>query len=233
MDLNFLLLAGILSILLGMVGALLYFNFKKARYSEKENRALLESIRFGIERQIYGLNERLIQNEERWRDVNHLLLRGEYLTNESAFSIERKIFYSEFLKANGITENDLIIDNRLIFVLTPFHDDHYDEYKVIRETCSALGFKCVRGDESQYKSDIFAQVLKLIVKSRLIIANINGRSPNVLYELGISQALDKNIILVSKSPKELPVDIKSKRFLIYEKEVELSEQLRKELLELK
>ena len=48
---------------------------------------------------------------------------------------------------------------------------------VIREVCTNKGFKCVRGDETYFKGDIFSQMLKLIVKSNLIIANINGRKP--------------------------------------------------------
>lgn len=69
-------------------------------------------------------------------------------------------------------------------------------------------------------------MLKFIVKSNLIIANINGRNPNVLYELGIAQAFDKPVILISGEPENLPIDIKSKKFLIYKDYEELQEMIR-------
>lgn len=66
----------------------------------------------------------------------------------------------------------------------------------------------------------------------MIIANINGRNPNVLYELGITQALDKPVILISREPEKLPIDIKSKRFLIYRDYKVLQEMIRQELINL-
>jgi len=158
-----------------------------------------------------------------------LLLRDEYLANESPLFKRSKINLSEFLKSNGIRENDLTIDQKLIFILTPFHERYDKEYSVIQEVCTTIGFKAYRGDENYIKSDIFPEMLKLIVKANLIIANINGRNPNVLYELGIAQALDKPVILISNEPKDLPIDIKSKRFLIYKNSDELRNLLREEL----
>jgi len=227
-----LLATAVVSVLVALVAFILFQNLKKSRYDKQNHQVLLESIRHSLEKQMYGINDRLVLNEERWRDVNHLLLRKDYIENNSPISKDRKIYYSEFLKANGLTENDLIIDDRLIFILTPFHDKYTEDYKVIREVCTSAGYKCYRGDETYFKGDIFPEMLKLIVKSNLIIANVNGRNPNVLYELGIAQALDKDVILISREPEklELPIDIKSKRFLIYSDYNELQEMIRQELI---
>lgn len=228
---NILVIIGI-SFIASLTFYLILIMRKKAAYDKNERKALLDEVRSSFENQMYVLNDRLIQSEERWRDVNHLLLRNELLQNRNPFNNTKKIFYSDFLRANGIVENDLIVDNRLIFILTPFHDKYAEDYKVIREVCSMSGYKCLRGDEDFFKGDIFPEMLKLIVKSRLIIANINGRNPNVLYELGIAQAIDKSVILIAKEPKELPIDIKSKRFLIYNNYNQLAEKIREELLNL-
>jgi hypothetical protein len=226
----------ILYILIGLLSsagltAIAYFLFtrlKKGRYDKDNHKAILEEVRSAFEKQIYILNDRLVQNEERWRDVNHLLLRNEVQVQPELIR-KRRIYYSDFLKTNGITENDLTIDDRLIFVLTPFHDLYYEDYNVVKDTCSNAGFKCYRGDEHYFTGDIFPEMLRFIVKARLIIANINGRNPNVLYELGIAQALDKQVILIAKKPEELPIDIKSKRFLIYTSYEQLRDSLRQEL----
>lgn len=217
--------AGI-SVLVALITWFLSGKLKKTRYDEKENKVILESIRASLETQMYSINDRLIRNEERWKDVNHLLLRNEYLKNDSPLNITRRVVYTEFLKANGITENDLLLDSRLIFVLTPFHSQFDEDFQAIRDTCTTAGFTCIRGDESNFKSDIFPEILKIIVKARLIIANVNGRNPNVMYELGIAQAIDKPVILVSREPENLPVDVKSKRFFIYKNYKELQEMIK-------
>lgn len=226
------LLISLTSAVITIITVIIYSRLRKSKYDSEKNQAVLESIRSSIEKQMYGLNDRLIQTEERWKDVNHLLLREEYRTNKSPITSSRKTYYSEFLRANGISENDLIIDRRLIFILTPFHDKYFEEYRLIREVCLASGFNAYRGDENYIQGDIFPEMLKLIVKANLIIANINGRNPNVLYELGIAQALDKPVILISREPDKLPIDIKSKRFLIYNDYNELQEMIRQELMSL-
>lgn len=226
------LLIALVSVIIAAITFLFYYRLKKAKYDTEHNKAVLESIRSSIEKQMYNLNDRLILNEERWKDVNHLLLKNEYIKNTSPITNSRETYYSDFLKANGITQNDLIIDTRLIFILTPFHDNFFEDYKVIRDTCKQSGFNAYRGDENFIKGDIFPEMLKLIVKANLIIANINGRNPNVLYELGIAQALDKPVILISREHEKLPIDIKSKRFLIYTDYTELQEMIRQELTNL-
>lgn len=216
-----------------LIGAVLYFLFrslKQKRYNEDKQIVILEEVRNSFEKQIYALNDRLIQNEERWRDVNHLLIdnKSQSLVNNT----DKKTHLSDFLKANGIRENDLNINERLVFILTPLHERFYDEYMIMREACTSLGFICYRGDEKQFKGDIFPEMLRYIVQAKIIIANINGRSPNVLYELGIAQALDKNVILVSKEPDDIPVDIKSQRFVIYSESNMLAAKLKAEIKKL-
>lgn len=219
----------IISAILSLVALFLFLRLKKSKYDNEKNTAILESIRYSLEEKMYGLNDRLVQSEERWRDVNHLLIKNKYNEVESPISNSKQVTYSTFLRENGIEKNDLIIDDKLIFILTPFHDKYYEDYNVIRDACQKSGFKTLRGDENYFKSDIFPEVLKLIVKSSLIIANINGRNSNVLYELGIAHALNKPVLLISKEPENLPIDIKSKRFLIYSNYSDLQEMIRKEL----
>jgi hypothetical protein len=223
------ILLAITSIAISIFAYVMAKKSKREKYNQEEHKSVLESIRKSLETEMYGINDRLVMNEERWRDVNHLLLRDEYTKNDSPLSNRTRIRLSEFLKSNGIRENDLKIDEKLVFILTPFHDRYEGEYSIIREVCSSMGYNAYRGDENYFKSDIFPEMLKLIVKANLIIANINGRNPNVLYELGIAQALDKPVILISKEPENLPIDIKSKRFLIYKNSDELRTLIREEL----
>ncbi|WP_407477767.1 hypothetical protein [Elizabethkingia anophelis] len=220
----------VISVMTALLALFLQARLKRKSYDNENNIATLESIRNSLEKQMYTINDRLIQSEERWRDVNHLLLKNDYSYSNNPISNSNTTFYSDFLKSNGIKENDLLIDKRLIFVLTPFNDKYFEDYKIIRDICTDAGFKCFRGDENYLKGDIFPEMLKLIVKANLIIANVNGRNPNVMYELGIAQALDKPVLLISSEPDKLPIDIKSKRFLIYSNYKDLEQKISNELI---
>ena len=234
MDINYIsiLLTVLTSTIITAVAFLLYNNLRRSRYNQDKNRAVLEDIRSSLEKQMYSINNKMVQNEERWRDINHLFLRKEYKDDPyySDLNYSKKVQLNDFLKSNGITEKDLFVEKRTVFVLTPFHPEFEEDYIVIKKTCDEVGLNCLRGDESYFSSDIFSQMLRLIVSSNLIIANINGRNPNVLYELGVAQALDKPVILLSRKPEQLPIDIQSKRFLIYRDYDELRLELKNELI---
>lgn len=214
---------------LSLLAFFLTTRLKKTTYNKLKKEVEMESMRKHIEKQIYNLNDRLILSEQRWKDVNHLLIGS---TLEGGIRNAQPSYFSSFLKNNGIRENDLIINPKLIFLLTPFNDKFYDDYRVIQDFFTNKGFNCYRGDEFLIQGDIFPEMLKLIVSSRLIIANVNGRNPNVMYELGIAHALDKPVILISREPDKLPIDLKSKRFLIYSDYNQLLEQFENELTEI-
>jgi hypothetical protein len=69
-----------------------------------------------------------------------------------------------------------------------------------------------------------------LVRARVVVANVSGRNPNVFYELGIANALDKSTILVSEGIEDVPFDIRSRRIILYEKSDDLQEMLSGALL---
>jgi hypothetical protein len=227
------LIITIISVLTTLVAYFLIRNLKKSGYDRQLQQAKLDDIRHALEKQMYGISDRLVQNEERWKDVNHLLLREKSQKDQDDLIKPRKISLNNFLQANGIRENNLAVDEKFIFILTPFHSKYYDQYMLIKDICVSMGYNCQRGDEEYFDGDIFPQVLKKILKARLVIANINGRNSNVLYELGVAQALDKKVILMAQSDVEFPVDIKSQRFLIYKDSEDLRSLLKSELNKLR
>lgn len=234
MELNIMELLSIVlvSLLITISAYTLSVFMRKSRYNEKYNMAELEAIRSSLEKKIYELNERLLSSDKRWKDVNHLIIGNNSYKSESFEFNEQKPRLSNFLRSNGITEEDLILERNFVFVLTPFHSRFNEEFYTIKTICQNAGLKCLRGDETYINGDIFPIVLKYILKADFIIANIDGRNSNVLYELGIAQALDKNVILISKQPEDLPIDIQSRKFIIYKDLSELQEKLTSTLLQL-
>ena len=65
--------------------------------------------------------------------------------------------------------------------------------------------------------------------AKLVIADITGRNPNVLYELGITHTVGKPFVLLTQSAKDIPFDLNQFRHIIYEDNMEGYETLRSNL----
>lgn len=229
------LLVVIVTISMVLILLLYYYHTAKQRkYDEKEHRAELSMLRHELEKQIYQVTNRLLATEERWKDIHHLLIsaQNKMLSEDQR---EYSVHLTEFLKAAGIKEQDLMIKKDRVLVLTPFHQDFDDTYEVITSVCRDVGLTCFRGDEQYILSDILPHILKLMVQARIIIANIEGRNPNVSYELGLAHAIDKPTILLTKGignlrgAVELPIDLKSRKIILYQNHSDLAEALRAEI----
>ena len=220
------------SVTITLVVYLLSHYMRKSHYNEERKIVELEAVRSSLEKKIYELNDKLMSSDERWRDVNHLIVgNNSYKVDKNQFEFQKPIL-SGFLRSNGITERDLEQEQGFVFVLTPFYSRFDEDFFIIKSICQNVGLKCLRGDETYLSGDIFPEILKYILKADFVIANVDGRNPNVLYELGIAQALDKNVLLISRQPEKLPVDIKSRKFIIYNDLPELKEKLKDALLQL-
>lgn len=200
------------------------------KHMQRTNKELIGTMRDSYEKQIYMMNDKLTASMDRWQDVNHLLISSQSEKLDS--DISGKVYLSKFLKANGINEKDIKTDPKLVFVLTPFNNRFSRAYEVIQDVCMTVGLKCMRGDEDFLRSDILPHILKLICKAGIVIGNIEGRNPNVFYELGLAHAMDKKTLLISKTTENLPIDIKSKRIIVYPNHHTLRTSLKNELLKI-
>jgi hypothetical protein len=200
---------------------------KRRKYDEAHHRSELESIRRSLEEQIYRLTDRLVASDERWRDVNHLLVSSQRLSPPP--EKPTNVPSSEFLKRAGLEDADLKVDNKLVFVLTPFHPEYRGTYEIVASVCANIGLRCLRGDEDYISGDIFRHILKLLAQCRLVIANVDGRNPNVFFELGIAQALGKPVVMIASSHQDIPFDIRSTRIIFWHSPSELSGRLREEV----
>lgn len=217
----------ILLIAMTIVMAFIFYMFQKRResiFDEEKKRIELDLLRHNIESQVYGLNERLVKTKSRFEDAYHLQLDGNQTGNTKT-----KMHLNEFLKSAGLKEEDLV-EKDYVFVLTPFHSKFHDVYDQVKSVCDKADIRCIRGDEQNFKGDIFSHVLKNIVQAKVVIANLSGRNPNVLYELGIAHSLDKTTILISNLLEDLPADIKSKRVVVYKDVNELEHKLPVEII---
>lgn len=197
----------------------IFFYIRLQKLSKNFENYKQDEFRQSIERQISELHKELTVNKERFNSINHLVLDAEkaYKNNEKKNDID-------FFLNIGTKKEE--IDNKLIFVLTPFNEKYNTQYTVIKEVVEEFGFKCMRGDEDNLPSHILSYIITHIKKSKLIIANLSGRNPNVLYELGIAHSLGKPVIMISESIDQIPFDVSDTRILTFKTLNDLHDNLR-------
>jgi hypothetical protein len=226
-----LVLIVVLAVVLSLVTSILmlvYRQSKNKEYDDTLHRAELGRMREYFESQMNALTNRLLSTEERWRDVNHLVISSMQKADERPTN-RYETRQSGFLEAFGITASQLVVEKDLVFVLSPFHKQFSGTFETIRAACVDTGLRCFRGDEQYIGGDLFPHILSFIVRARVVIANIDGRNPNVMYELGVAHALDKATIVVAKHAPKIPIDLRTRKIVIWADEAELKRKLQIEL----
>lgn len=182
------------------------------KYLNKERNYKEDRFRLDVERKLLSLNEALLKTQERFSDVNHLILEG----NESRSS--------SFLESMGV-KKDIKVKQRTAFVLTPFHPEFDASYSWIKSFFIEHGYSCTRGDAVLAESNILAHIISEMLASEIVVANISGRNPNVFYELGIAHALDKKVVLVARSANDITFDVSNLQIVLYKDKESLHSSL--------
>ena len=65
------------------------------------------------------------------------------------------------------------------------------------------------------------------MKAQIVVAVLDGRNPNVYYEVGIAHSVGKPVILIAAENRkeEIPFDLKQHRFIFYNSMNDLQEKL--------
>lgn len=103
------------------------------------------------------------------------------------------------------------------FVLMPFKspfDSYYSD--IYKPALTAAGMTVSRADSLYASVPIIGDIRNGISKADLLLADLTGRNPNVLYELGLAHAIGKPVILTSQTLEDLPFDLRHLRTIIYE-----------------
>lgn len=104
------------------------------------------------------------------------------------------------------------------FVMQPFASPLGDYYeKIYRPAIEKAGLKPVRADADIFGTGkIMDQVWEGIVSAKVLVAELTTRNPNVFYELGLSHALEKPVVLVSSREDDVPFDLQHIRVIYYD-----------------
>ncbi|WP_431775270.1 hypothetical protein [Streptomyces cucumeris] len=120
---------------------------------------------------------------------------------------------------------------RSCFVVGPIGDPHaahgspereaYEHHlgifeQVISPACEKYGITAVRADGIAHAGDINEQICRHVVESDLVVADVSGGNPNVMYELGLRHITGKPTIHIGEAG-QLPFDIASIRTIRYQR----------------
>lgn len=109
--------------------------------------------------------------------------------------------------------------NRTIFAAMPFDPAYEDVFFVaMAPAAETVGAVCQRVDRDEFAGDIVSRLEFLIRESTMVVADLSEGRPNVLYEVGYAQALEKPVVHISSTPlNDLPFDVGHRNTLMYTK----------------
>lgn len=120
---------------------------------------------------------------------------------------------------------DRPIEDDLIAVMMPFDLAFSAVYHTLQDAVKAAGLRCVRADTIWENHHIMDDILSLIWRARVIIADLSQKNPNVFYEAGIAHTLGRDVIQIAQSMEDVPFDLRSIRTLTYHNNGEGREEL--------
>ena len=102
------------------------------------------------------------------------------------------------------------------FVMMPINKGYDEVYEhVIKPVLNDLGILAIRGDEIYSANPIIEDIWDQIQICNWLIADLTGKNPNVLYELGLCHGNDRDVILLTQSIDDVPFDLQHWRCIEY------------------
>lgn len=107
------------------------------------------------------------------------------------------------------------IEPALVSAMMPFHPAFDPVYKALQKSATKANLRCRRADDIWENPAIIQDVVSLIDRARVVIADCTGRNPNVFYEIGIAHTLGREVILITQNEADIPFDLRHLRYVPY------------------
>jgi hypothetical protein len=103
------------------------------------------------------------------------------------------------------------------FIICLFRGWH-DQYtkQIFNPAIEQAGLTPVRADDIYGPSPIVTDIWKSVRAARVLLADLTGRNPNVLYELGLGHALRKPVVMITQDVTDVPFDLRALRIIVYD-----------------
>jgi len=128
-----------------------------------------------------------------------------------------------------------IVDDRLASVLVPLTDEGDDLYdEAVKPALERAGLISRRALEFGEDEDKLKAIWRDLCRSRMVVADLTGTDPLVMYELGIAHAVGKESLVLCKRGQcpKFPSQLILANFLEYDEGEEGMVELRAEMAEI-
>lgn len=210
----------------------------RRKYDDYEKTAgnLISPQRDYVEKILYSNTTPLVNDPGFFADANHVLFDRK---NDKGLHISKKLPDFSFYEDMGIDLATVKIDDKLVACLMPFNKRFDKVKKAIADACKETNYKFRRSDDELIadNTDIRKSIVKMILEAKIVVAVLDGRNPNVFYEIGIAQSMGKLVLLVAnlnreeyqQSGRKQPIDLLSNRLITYNDPKELKDNLKRTL----
>lgn len=113
-------------------------------------------------------------------------------------------------------------NQKTCYFITPIGDESSDArekadflFERITPILGEMGFEFHVSHQEFQVGNINQQIIRRLINSDLVIANLTSRNPNVLYELGIRHTLGKPVIQIMERGEQLNFDIIAENTIFY------------------
>lgn len=117
-------------------------------------------------------------------------------------------------------------DESLIFVITSFRPDMEPAFEAIQAAAAAVGLRAERVKDIKGDYRITDQILSMIRRARIIVADLTYERPNVYFELGYARGLGKLVVTILRHGSEAHFDVRDWTYLEYFDSRPLEQDLR-------
>ena len=118
-----------------------------------------------------------------------------------------------------------------VAVMMPFDAAFNPVYEAVKKAFQGLRLNPQRVDEIYGSTPIIDDVFRTIEQSRLVVSDLTGRNPNVLYETGLAHARNRDVIMIVQNEGDVPFDLRHIRYISYLPNSQGLEKLTVELTE--
>jgi nucleoside phosphorylase/DNA-binding NarL/FixJ family response regulator len=122
-----------------------------------------------------------------------------------------------------------------VFVMMPLKDEYKQFYKNIIQPFFEPKYPiCRRADEFFGPGIVMPNIFEYIKSASFCLGDISGRNENVIFEVGMTHALERSVILITRDKKDVPNVLEPIRWFLFQEDrpQELCEKLEKAVEEL-
>lgn len=102
-------------------------------------------------------------------------------------------------------------EKKKVFVIMPFQEDFFEMYEMLKMEFSDK-YEFTNAGEEGNQQNILQDIIEPIFYADVVIADLTGLNPNVMYELGVAHTFNKKTIVITKDElSSLPFDLKQYR----------------------